>query len=479
MVAELPYPSGQDSIPDRSDRTAFEYTSPSFPIVPDSPDTSSVPSAVASSSRKTGPFPNDDLNHLSEDELVQALHEAVGIYPNKQPGPSWRLRDKPTEYARRVWSIYHRLSLFTKQSLSRSTFLRLVQAVAHVNELRIKTSQTPRNEKVRMRLDLAERWGSRLAAILADLRMAHGVKATHLEAYKHALEMLALVGDVRQVENIYREMARISEPDDFRGEKFTTFRLMALSRRLRDQELAPKMKGHWRRTENDTEGIEVLWSVLREFRDTKRSPDTYQALKLVECISLIRGPSVDESTSRLLDNMLEELFAKVFGVNMKDFSIEEADRHAFVDGSVLNALLDYIGRKGDMWRMISVFETLTNPELVEEPVPPVWDVELPSSTLRSQIAEVPRNLAASFRELDWASLRVRQAREPERPTPVSQYDEPFRLDRTYDDFYPSPPTPLEIAVSPTSVGDGFQPYMEEYFPSGTFGIKGRICTSCG
>ena len=153
----------------------------------------------------------------------------------------------------------------------------------------------------------------------------------------------------------------------------------------------------------------------------------------------------------MLDRMLEEIFEKFYKLDMRNLTIG-ASPPAYFNSDAVNALLGYLGRKGDLWRMVSAFESLTNPKQEDFDMPAIEEVkeQLPAS-LRSQIAQVPSDILRSFRGLDWTALSMTRGTEtdpnssgpsiqPETGIPATS----ISGQRTYEDYFPSAPLPFDI-----------------------------------
>ncbi|CAD6566609.1 MAG: hypothetical protein TREMPRED_002818 [Tremellales sp. Tagirdzhanova-0007] len=388
------------------------------------------------------------LDGMNQDELLALLRLQLGRRLSSA--------QEMLENAQRTWSIYSCLNIDSKRALSRLTFQRILQTVISRSGRNVVTSRTHRESRGKVHAAHAEKWGLRMATIICDMRLVEGPEKDEWMAYKYAMSSLAKLGDVEQVEQMVRELDL--RPGLGKPQVILYHRLVALSQRLRNQAGSPRQKGRWT-LEPDEECKEVLWALLRSYRDGHTKLDAQNARLLIVSMDLLRLQSIDERTARMLDRMLEEIFEKFYKLDMRNLTIG-ASPPAFFNSDAVNALLGYLGRKGDLWRMVSAFESFTNPKQEELDMPVIQEVaeQLPAS-LRAQIARVPSDILRSFRGLDWTVLRMTRGTEsdpnsssastqPETDVPSTSSSTSDR--RTYADYFPSPPLPFDIVANISS-----------------------------
>lgn len=385
---------------------------------------------------------------MSQDQLQAVLFARIDGYFGSSP--RHKTLEETRDAAKRVWSIYCRLSVDSKHTFPIFRFKQVMDIIASRDSSILLSSQVHRKNKRFVKLETAKRWGRRIATIITDMQSAGATDIDECGAFDIAMERSAACGDIRQVEEIAREVERV--PGYRNGKRVLIHRLTALSQRLRDQASTPRRKGQWA-LEPDEEGTEVLWALLRKYREGSsqiHSLDPFSVRLIVVCTNLLRARSVDSETASQLDGILEQMFREVYMLNINDFSIR-ADAPAYFHFDALNALLGYLGRKGELWRMVSAFETLTNPKEEETDLPALEDLgsDVPAS-LRSQISQVPSYILSSFRGLDWKALRMTSGPEPpssnivEKTEPQAISRSPYR---SYNHYFPSPPMPFEIAAT--------------------------------
>lgn len=383
------------------------------------------------------------LDDMSQDDLVTALLSQL-----------WSSERFPREEAHRnaewIWSLYRRFNLRSKQTLTLPTLRRLLLAVARHDASIILRNETHRGDKVVSQQRTAARWGTRMATILRDMRFVGGLDIDQWKAFDAAMGQLARYGDVRQVEQIVHELAL--RPGHRDQKQILIHRLTAISVQLRNLASTPRPKGQWAATEPDEACTSALWALLRDLRDDTTTLEPLSARLMIICVNLLRSHKVDEAISSRLDRLLKQLFTEVYKLDLNNFSIKE-DVPAYFNRDAVNALLGYLGRKGELWRMVSAFETFANPKQAETDLPAVEETgaEIPAS-LRSQMRQVPSYILSSFRSLDWTALRI---------TPATRADSSESIDflpategaigsgsleakRSYNDYHPSPPMPFDI-----------------------------------
>lgn len=373
---------------------------------------------------------------MNQDDLIAALDELL-----KQP-----FQHRTATHARQVWKIYSQINIDAVRSLPRSTLRRVLFAIVSPQAAAFLPIETHRANRVTKHAVTAEQWDFRLSRLISHMRLAEGSDdMVEWRAFDYAMKMLAKVGAVRQVEQIVQEVER--RPGFGKPQTMLKHRLTALSKQLRDLASIPRPKGQWT-AEPGEDCKEALSAILRDYQHERIDFDAITTRLISVCLGLLQSLTIEEGMAEVFDRLLEEIFEKMYKLDMTTLIIGDKPS-AYFNYESVNTLLGYLGRKGELWRMVSAFETFSSPQQEEADVPAVEEVgnDAPAS-LRSQMAQVPKNILSSFRGLDWGALRlVRQVdvdmvAHPAPETATSS----TRPKRTYDDFFPSGPTPFDIAA---------------------------------
>ena len=359
--------------------------------------------------------------------------------------------------ADKLWSLYRQLNIVAKRTLTRRTSFQILRAVVHADSIIAIRPSINRRNILSGHKHEGTRWGNRMAQIIKDMcgtEPSDDLTPSQWHSLEYAVARLASVGDIRQVERISREMKRHRLMNRDTIQRVFGHRLTALSRRLRDVAAIPLRRGGIKKAYADDECLNVLWTLLREHQGEAVELSPLMVVHILTCVDSIQKQKLPHDAARALDGNLETILVNLFGVNLVNLSVS-AQAPMRLTTVPLNALLGYLGRQGDLWRMVSAFEILTTRRDIQLPAVEAVIENVPTS-LRSQLAEVPRNLYATFREMDPSALRMQPGLDPnyfrraalaQRPQ-ISEDDEDddsVTNERCYNDFLPPSPMPLDIA----------------------------------
>ena len=330
------------------------------------------------------------MDRLHEEDILRSL-EAHLANPSHIP---WLL--SPTrESADQTWALYGRLSPSTRRTLSAEILRNVLRSVTPKEH-----PPTTKATKLEINAESARQYERRLRNVIMDLSAA-GVSALPQD-FIVALRQLARTGDVDGTEQIYSQIIRswpsiLSDPV-FAKSELLAIRTSAIAKWLRAVASTPvpdESRRSFRKDDSESSlqsvlvnkgpsVISALWSIVKEYSTAGITPDRNSLSLIMVSLNLSSEVFREKPFARHIDGVLEEIFKQAYGLDLpylgiKDTAVDipegnEAGASMFnpVDHVALNALVEWYGRKGQVWNMVAAAEVfgdrpgMVYPELTRE-----------------------------------------------------------------------------------------------------------------
>lgn len=245
----------------------------------------------------------------------------------------------------------------------------------------------------------AERLERRLQKVILDMRKsapspmrsdnADGMVLPHWSDYRYAMKKMSFLGWLSGSEGIYAEVKRFNWPLDIQR-KLLYYRLASLTSWLRantvhritwrdgtthvplrvvranegEGEVSFKrVKGEQGEPRGPEELVGILRDSLKDLNADKSIRHGRTTDQLLEALRRMIAflPSDQERLREATQQMLEEVLTRVHGLDLKYLTISPDSAVTRDVGSmvgVTNAVVDLLGSKGDVWRMVAAVDAL-------------------------------------------------------------------------------------------------------------------------
>ncbi|KAK4685143.1 hypothetical protein P7C73_g5013, partial [Tremellales sp. Uapishka_1] len=194
-------------------------------------------------------------------------------------------------------------------------------------------------------------WENRLRTVISDM------SAPEEDDYLFAMEILAMDGNIRACESIIKELREL-RPNRPLSIKIQDQRMLALMRWFKIRLHRTRVPAH-----EITRNIRLFLGVLREVRE---GPSEYRALTMSYAIrtALYAWRMANLEAKPVLEDLIDDLLRRGYGVDLVNLTVDASLGLPAVNFEVVNSVLDYLGRKGELFKMVAVFELLTNDKTI-------------------------------------------------------------------------------------------------------------------
>jgi hypothetical protein len=252
-----------------------------------------------------------------------------------------RLRDAYAD-TDAAWQRYNSLAPAVRSSLDYGTLHNTLRAVVPPRHI-LKSG-----ERAALR---GGKYGLRLVKVLQDIETLELPASIWRESdYRFVFSTLAQIGESRTAEHIADEMRTRGRPMDIR---MINSRLTALCESIRISKSVEFSESHGQSVAT------ALWKLLGDLSTFQLAPKDISMTLIVRAIYLAKKRIVTPRVTANLDLVLEDLYAKVYGVDMRYMTVSDQSKlkaeHVYV-------LLDYWGGKGEVWKMLSAYEVMVEME---------------------------------------------------------------------------------------------------------------------
>ena len=391
-----------------------------------------------------------------------------------------------------TWRLYNRLSEAARPHLPPDV-LRLV--LREIIPRGFEPSQRITRSKVNERSAL--RYQARLQTVIQDI----SASSTQLDVsdYAVALRSLARYGHVESVERVYGSLTRLlPNLDAVQKDQLAINRLIAITnwakqmivisdtprgketfyRQVLENDEFPSMSDRQKALQPSQERpVGALWSVLNGYTDGSTTPTTESVRYMTSCLNLVRELYPERDFAASLDAMLEQTLKLAYRVDTTYLQKRNTSslfglKNLRTEGVL--ALVQWLARRGDTWRMMAVVEACDSrkwyqlyvqrlqvllEDEVEKVVPPPVPVESdfgPTLTSETAAFQAERSEVDAFGRVKKPSLlREAMSNDPvELDEDLVPHPHPLHRARRYADFYPATaPSPLQVVEDATAEFD--------------------------
>ncbi len=281
--------------------------------------------------------------------------------------------DRNSESATQVWTSYMSLSPATRRALTPAELRSILRAVVpgkqYLGSFFAGRAETARVRGIRKRV--AKRYEHRLRTVINDMRNRVPAAESSSSAaaaatvagvcpnradYYFAMWCMGTARNMRSTEAIWTEAQSVIS--ERLGPMFTRLRLRAAYFSLEDSIDFGAPLSAKRKLEPITT---VLWDALAEFRNDPIARRRHTVSLLIKALGLAKTAFAPfKKHVKSYDDAMAYLMRAAYGIDMRYFTVPPPDGKSTlpVTADVLKALLDHLGEKGEVWRMISAFEML-------------------------------------------------------------------------------------------------------------------------
>ncbi|WVW84509.1 hypothetical protein I302_106543 [Kwoniella bestiolae CBS 10118] len=481
---------------------ASSSTAPSF--VPDLPPHLSTPSSLS----QPIPRPTEQGFFTSRPTVVipfRASQRESETFAELQD-----LVSKPSSYrteigSAKIWQKYISLSPAYRRSLPVDFLQRVFKYVIpnrkHVRELSsLPDSSEAKGKVLRERLkhhsNLGNKWERRLRTITNDIMSSNSnQKEVDPQVLINGVGKLAMLGDKNGCESIIREIR-------FRFDDKLTYRQLRIMYGYGLRSISKWLKIHSHRftttftsaggnstTKGELELIEtseIARRLIKAMQERKVSPNSTTAENLLNISRLICSTNVrNDDLRRSFEELSETILVNGYNLDINNLSFpsKESDLRK-LKPAVKLAVVDYFGRKGELYKMLAAYDNLFP-----------GDVErLPESVLISRVGEdgvedeeediptLSRMLEDERRqraERGWFGQRSVEEHGQEGPVPAfseSTLSQPTQT-RSFNDYLPPIPTPYDILLPSSAISIKLQSLIATSPPQRPIDGEGAVVSS--
>ena len=372
---------------------------------------------------------------------------------------------EPLHYANKTWGLYEQLAPAARHLLPKETSLAILKAVVPPPHAIPLSAGYDTNAK------LLKTFENRVQSVLMDIRASAAGLAT--DDMVIALESLMPHGHIIGVERVYKQLMwlypkiKASDRDRLviirlrtilaRGKLIAGLSTASSSEHLYDRPnifQRPRIRADSpRQKAADAEAYTAsaaLWFVLKDITSITNLPSRETVSLVANCFNLTRELFVKQESGKAdstnlafaerLDLMLEVVLRTGYGIDLKFLEMEDGTLDD-LDKDVALVLIQLLGRRGEVWKMMSVAEKLQG-QWWHDDLAGIL-AEVPSSSRKVATKSRSKEQAASEQNTDDLEPAEGQVDLRGGPDP----DKRSFFDRLLHIPPPDPPTAAEALLS--------------------------------